>query len=97
MANTKWRMSMIAAGPHPWRRQIHCGWIDAQNGVAWSPVYERMSKSEQMGYEQGRLLVREAMAEGFGLPIWCGDKAGCGPVDDLWTNVCAKLGRSVCP
>lgn len=56
-----------------------------------------MSRSEQIAYEQARLFVREAIAEGFAICIWRGDKAGSKPVDDLWDAVCFKLGRSPVP
>lgn len=97
MGNTSFATSSIARGPHPWRRQIHRGYVDAQNGRAWPDEYERMSRAEQVAYEQGRLLAREAIAEGFGLPVWRGDKAGCVPVDDLWIAVSMKLARPLCP
>jgi hypothetical protein len=85
----------IAAGTPAWRRQLHRGFVDAQNRPRHWPRddYETMSTSEQIAYECGRLLVREAIAEGFALPVWRGDKAGCGPVDRLHSSVCQALGR----
>ena len=40
-----------------------------------------MNKSEQIAYEQGRLLIRESIAEGFAICVWRGDKAGAVAVD----------------
>ena len=97
MANSNFRMTSVKTAPHDWRRQFHRGWVDAQHGVKWPADYEIMNKSEQIAYEQGRLLCREALAEGFGLVVWRGDKAGSGAVDELWDKVCAKLGRRVTP
>jgi hypothetical protein len=97
MGNSNFIQSSIAAAAHDWRRQFHRGWVDAQNGVKWPADYEIMNKSEQIAYEQGRLLCREALAEGFELVVWLGDKAGAGAVDELWNEVCAKLGRRVTP
>jgi len=97
MANSKFIGTTIATGPHDWRRQLHRGWVDAQNGCSWPRDYDLMNKAEQIAYEQGRLLIREAIVEGFAICLWRGDKAGAKPVDDLWNAVCAKIGRRVTP
>ncbi len=87
---------LYGASPE-FRRYFHRGWIDAQNGVPWAVDYNYMSDIDQMAYEQGRLLVREAIAEGFPLHVWHGDKATCGQVDWLYHLVCTKLGRNISP
>ncbi len=76
IANNNFGYTNISNGPHSWRRQIHRGWVEAQNGRPWPDAYEVMTKSEQIAYEQGRLLAFEAKAAKYRLPFWSGDKAG---------------------
>ena len=97
MANSNFRMTLVKTAPHDWRRQFHRGWVDAQHGVKWPADYEIMNKSEQIAYEQGRLLIRESIAEGFAICVWRGDKAGAVAVDALWDAVYRKLGRRPVP
>jgi hypothetical protein len=97
MGNVPFKSVTIESAPSDWRRQFHCGWVHAQNGQAWSNDYDRMNKSEQIAYEQGRLLAREAIAAGFALPVWRGDKGAARSVDVLWTEVWRKLGHAPVP
>ncbi len=97
MGNTHFGGTLVRTASHEWRRQFHCGWVDAQNGEPWPGNYEAMSRSEQIAYESARLLVREAIVEGFAIPIWRGDKAGALVIDELWGAVCRRLGGRPTP
>lgn len=97
MGNAAFKNTTVQTGPHPWRRHLHRGWVDAQNGQGWPRDYDVMSRSEQIAYETGRLFVREAIVEGFPICVWRGDKAGAKAVDDLWNALCRKLGHGPVP
>lgn len=82
--NTNFRSTTISTAPHEWRRAFHRGYVDWQNRAPWPHDWDVMSKREQLGYEQGRLLAAEAVTAGIPLPYWRGDKAGADKMDDLW-------------
>lgn len=82
------RRSAIQAGPEKWRRAIHCGWVEAQNGFPYTQRYESMSPNEQIGYELGRFLAVAAITAGVPLPHWDGDREGAGKIDALLPAVC---------
>lgn len=71
--------------------------MDAQRHAGWAKDYDKMSLNEQIAYEQGRLLVFEAKAEGIPLCAWSGNKSDCGPVAKLATEVRIKIGRRILP
>lgn len=96
MGNNHLLKTTIEGAPHEWRRHYHRGYVDAQNGK-WAADYEKMSRNEQIAYEQGRLTVREAIAAGLGLIVWRGDKAGARAIDGLWHAIHAKIGHPVVP
>lgn len=95
-ANQRSLATTISTAPSHWRRQFHAGWVHAQDGY-WSAEYDRMCPQEQLAYEQGRLLAREAIAAGFPLCIWRGDKAGARPVEKLWSDVSRAVGNNIIP
>lgn len=97
MANTSFSKTTIEGARSDFRRQFHRGWVDAQNEERWANDYDQMNCHEQIAYEQGRLLIREAIAGGFALPGWRGDKVGAWMVDGLWAMVCMKIGNPVPP
>jgi hypothetical protein len=97
MANTAWRYMTLESGPHEWRRAWHLGWIDGQHRARWHAEYERMSRREQIGYEQGRLHVMNVIAAGLPVPVWDGSKSGARNAYDWMRRAAERIGHPVPP
>jgi hypothetical protein len=55
------------------RAALWRGWVDAQTAPdAWPAFYDRMSESQQLLYEFGRLQALNVIAAGLPVPAWCG-------------------------
>lgn len=91
--NSNFRRTTLEKAPSKFRRAFHRGWVDGQHNARWLRDYDRMTEDEQLGYEQGRLLAVEALAAGFALPVWRGDKSGARAVGELG----AKVARAIYP
>lgn len=91
--NAKWKRTTLATAPHEWRRTWHRGWLDAQNAPErWPRDYDRMSPTEQLGYEQGRLHLRNVLAARLPVPAWDGRKSTCGAVEDAMYRALRVVG-----
>lgn len=76
MKNENFRMMSLGQGPHAWRRAFWIGLVDIRHGLGFRDEFEKMSHSEQLGYEQGRLMTLNIRAAGMPPPGWNGSRAG---------------------